>query len=83
MNTADVTPAFQLVRAGYDVWLGNSRGNKYSRQHTKLDPDWDNEFWMYDWETMGDHDIPTVINYIIKETGHPKIAYIGHSQGTT
>lgn len=38
---------------------------------------------MFDWETMGDHDIPSVTKYIIQNTGHPKIAYIGHSQGTT
>ena len=32
---------------------------------------------------MGDNDIPAVIQYIIQETNHPKVAYIGHSQGTT
>jgi pimeloyl-ACP methyl ester carboxylesterase len=32
---------------------------------------------------MGDHDIPAVTEYIIQHTGHKKIAYIGHSQGTT
>ena len=82
MNTADTAPAFVAARAGYDVWLGNSRGNKYSRSHVKLDPYY-SEFWMFDWQQMGDYDIPAVTEYIINITGHPKIAYVGHSQGTT
>ena len=44
MNYADVAPAFQYVRAGYDVWLGNNRGTKYSLGHKTLSTK-DHAYW--------------------------------------
>jgi len=86
MNWPDVAPAFVTARAGYDVWLGNTRGNTYSRAHVKYDPDgWISreKFWAYDFEQMGTYDIPADLNYITNLTKVPKVTYIGHSQGTT
>ena len=39
--------AYLLSEAGYDVWMGNFRGNGYSRHHITLDPDTDREFWKF------------------------------------
>ena len=32
----DSTP-IALAKAGYDVWLGNSRGNRFSPEHESMD----------------------------------------------
>jgi hypothetical protein len=48
MNWPDVAPAFVAARNGYDVWLGNSRGNKYSMAHTTLDVKKE-DYWQFDW----------------------------------
>ena len=45
VNDEDKAPAFMIANKGYDVWLGNSRGNKHSRNHTKLNPNKGKEFW--------------------------------------
>ncbi|KAL4980495.1 Alpha/Beta hydrolase protein [Aspergillus desertorum] len=72
---------FQLVERGYDVWLGNNRGNKYSKKSTKHSP-LSNEFWDFSIDQFAFHDIPDSINYILNLTGQPSLSYIGFSQGT-
>lgn len=74
--------AYILADEGYDVWMGNSRGNSYSRAHETLSPT-DKMFWDFSWHEMGIYDLPAVIDHILSITGEKKISYIGHSQGTT
>merc|ERR1712080_507910 len=76
-------PAFRLAEQGYDVWLGNFRGNHYSREHETLDPDTDNSFWKFSWDEMVKYDLPTMLNHVMEVTHQKKIYYIGHSMGTT
>ena len=78
----DESPAFYLANLGYDVWIANSRGNKYSRQHTTLNPDKDAKFWDFSFFDMIE-DYKANIEFVRGQTGQSKIAVMGHSQGTS
>ncbi|XP_011296943.1 lipase 3-like isoform X2 [Fopius arisanus] len=73
---------FMLADAGYDVWLGNARGNTYSRGHKKYSTI-DKQYWMFSWHEQGTEDLPAMIDYITRNTGNERIFYAAHSQGTT
>lgn len=73
---------FILADAGFDVWMGNSRGNTWSRKHKTLSVSQD-EFWAFSFDEMAKYDLPTSINYIINRTGQEQVYYLGHSQGTS
>ncbi|XP_055716027.1 lipase 3-like [Phlebotomus papatasi] len=88
--------AFLLADVGYDVWIGNARGNTYSNRHSTLRKD-DSKFWNFSWHEMAKYDIPAAIDYVleVKNTEnrkysndtnlkiHKDVLYVGHSMGTT
>ena len=66
---AEKSVAIRMFNEGYEVWLGNSRGNKYSRLHITDDVDdqsksKDHSFWDFSFSEMGKYDLPAFLKYI-------------------
>ena len=74
----------QLYDQGYDIWVGNNRGTKYSNVSDKY-PVNDDSFERWDWSyaELGLYDDPAFINIILETTGAEKVNYIGYSMGTS
>eukprot|EP00887_Chlorella_sp_A99_P007411 scaffold2.g7411.t1 len=79
LNSPSESLGFLLADAGYDVFLGNSRGNAFSRNHTGVQPS-SAAFWDFTFDDMADYDVPAMVAHVLAETGAERVAYVGHSQ---
>lgn len=60
--------AFELAKRGYDVWLGNQRGNYFSNKHETLNPEKDVKYWDFSMDEIAKYDLPATIEYILSQT---------------
>ncbi|CAD6192438.1 unnamed protein product [Caenorhabditis auriculariae] len=81
VNLPDESAAFLAADAGFDVWLGNMRGNTYSKKHKDLKPS-HSDFWRWSWDEMSQYDLEAMIDKVLQVTGQESVYYMGHSQGT-
>lgn len=65
VNGRDKSLGFTIPEAGFDVWLVNTRGNKYSNQHKWLNPEKDLEYWENGSSLdIAKHDFPAMLAYV-------------------
>lgn len=72
---------FFLASRGYDVWLLNNRGARYSCAHTRLSLQSD-AFWDFSWSDMAKYDFPAAVKYIRLQSHQESLAICAFSQGT-
>lgn len=51
LNFPEQSLAYILADAGFDVWLGNIRGNTYSNRNI-LYPSDSNQYWAFSWDEV-------------------------------
>eukprot|EP00747_Dinoflagellata_sp_TGD_P141578 gnl/TRDRNA2_/TRDRNA2_176145_c3_seq15.p1 gnl/TRDRNA2_/TRDRNA2_176145_c3~~gnl/TRDRNA2_/TRDRNA2_176145_c3_seq15.p1 ORF type:complete len:459 (+),score=42.03 gnl/TRDRNA2_/TRDRNA2_176145_c3_seq15:45-1421(+) len=81
MAGPNVSLAPLLYHHGYDVWMGNQRGNFFSKGHRTLSMS-DPAFWNFTIVDEGRQDLPEIVQYILTVTKRSSMAYIGYSIGT-
>lgn len=75
---------YLLADAGFDVWMGNTRGNTYSRKHVIFKAcSFCDKFWNFGFDDTGIKDLSAEIDFILESTGFEKIHFVGHSMGGT
>merc|ERR1712212_1295814 len=67
---------------GYDVWMGNFRGNTYSRKHTSLNPNHKN-YWDFTIDELARYDLPAMLSAVLEETTEGDLMFVGHGLGST
>jgi pimeloyl-ACP methyl ester carboxylesterase len=82
INMPHESLAYILADQGFDVWMGNVRGNIYSTNHVNIPPT-SPQFWDFSFDEFARYDLPETVDYILAATGYKTLSYIGHSQGTT
>uniref|UniRef100_A0A6T5UG70 Partial AB-hydrolase lipase domain-containing protein n=1 Tax=Lankesteria abbotti TaxID=340204 RepID=A0A6T5UG70_9APIC len=76
-----ISLAIFLFYQGYDIWLGNNRGNKYSWRHRDYKRN-DTRYWDFSIDEFSHFDVPASVDKVLAVTRWQSLIYIGFSNGT-
>ncbi|CAH4038919.1 unnamed protein product [Pieris brassicae] len=74
---------FILLESGLEVWLANSRGNQFSKEHTSRSVN-SAEFWDFTFHEIGVYDLRAILEYLYDiKSAHADIVFLGYSLSST
>uniref|UniRef100_A0A0M3INM6 Abhydro_lipase domain-containing protein n=1 Tax=Ascaris lumbricoides TaxID=6252 RepID=A0A0M3INM6_ASCLU len=80
MNPPSQSAGFVFADAGFDVWMGNTRGNTYSFKHNSLTRN-DREYWKFTFDEVSYYDLEAMIDKVLNVTRQTHVYYVAHSEG--
>ncbi|KAK1272335.1 Triacylglycerol lipase 2 [Acorus gramineus] len=80
LNSPEESLGFILAGRGFDVWIANSRGTRWSWGHVSLDSS-DSAYWQWSWDELVAYDLPAIFDFVYQQTGQ-KLDYVGRSMRT-
>jgi pimeloyl-ACP methyl ester carboxylesterase len=73
INGPSQSLGYILYDSGFDIWLGNNRGNELSMPVPS---------WNFTWDQMAKYDMPAFHSYVLDVTKQQGLIHVGHSEGT-
>ncbi|CAM9469489.1 unnamed protein product [Choristocarpus tenellus] len=58
-----------LATAGFDVFCGNNRGNRYSHKHLRMSPAHSDQYWDFSIDELARYDVPAMVDRVLLVTG--------------
>ncbi|KAK1606567.1 hypothetical protein QYE76_030240 [Lolium multiflorum] len=80
LSSPEESLAYILADRGFDVWIANTRGTRWSKRHVSLDPS-SQDYWDWSWDDLVTNDMPKMVDYVYTHTAQ-KPHFVGHSLGT-
>ncbi|VAI86432.1 unnamed protein product [Triticum turgidum subsp. durum] len=80
LSSPEGSLAYILADSGFDVWVVNNRGTRWSSRHVSLDS-YSRRYWDWSWDDLVVNDMPSLVDYVCSHTGQ-KPHFLGHSMGT-
>lgn len=78
LNLPGQSLGYVLADAGFDVWIANGRGTRWSHGHIRHSK-CDRKYWDWTWDELAEYDVPALLEFVLRKTGS-KVFYVGHSQ---
>ncbi|RWR74553.1 triacylglycerol lipase 2 [Cinnamomum micranthum f. kanehirae] len=79
LNNPDESLGFILADSGFDVWIANARGTRWSLKHQSLNRT-DLAYWAWSLDELVQYELPAIVGFVHNQTGK-KMHFVGNSLG--